>query len=164
VRAATLAHPPPSPTNLPDRFNEIAGAFVTLHVGEALRGCIGSVLPDVPLGVLVSRLGARAATRDPRFMPVRASELADLQVEVSVLSRTRAVTVDEIAPHRHGVYLRSGDASAVLLPQVASREGWNRKQLLQALCEKAGLPAGAEQDPAALLLVFSVTTIDGKLE
>jgi AmmeMemoRadiSam system protein A len=165
VRTTVLGCPLPSPcSDLPVRLLETAGAFVSLHIGDALRGCIGSLLPDVPLAALVPRLAADAATRDPRFLPVQATELAQLQIEVSVLSPVLAVSVEELDPQRHGVCLRLGNLSAVLLPQVAIREGWDRAQLLAALCEKAGLAPGAERDPAALLLAFTVTTVDGRVD
>jgi AmmeMemoRadiSam system protein A len=163
VRAAVLGLPLPSDHDPPARLIETAGAFVSLHVGNALRGCIGSVVPDVPLATLVPRLAADAALRDPRFLPLEASELAELAIEVSVLSPVRPVSLEEIDPPRHGVCLRLGTASAVLLPQVASREGWSRAQLLGALCEKAGLPAGAEHDPSAFLFAFTVTIVEGRI-
>lgn len=150
--------------DLPDRLDETAGVFVSLHVQNDLRGCIGSVHPDLPLGVLVPRLAGEAATRDPRFLRVEAGELADLQLEVSVLSPLVPIAPDRVDPRHHGVYLRLGDVSAVLLPQVAIREGWDRSRLLAALCEKAGLAASAVHDPAALLLAFTVTTVSGRIE
>ena len=163
VRAAVRGLPLPSGGEHPAGLLETAGAFVSLHVGDALRGCIGTVLPDVPLATLVPRLGADAALRDPRFLPLEASELAQVAIEVSVLSPVRRIAVDEIDPRRHGICLRLGGASAVLLPQVASRAGWSRAQLLAALCEKAELPAGAEHDPSAALFAFTVTTVKGSL-
>jgi hypothetical protein len=164
VRAAVLGSPPTCPIDVPSPLREPAGAFVSLHAAGALRGCIGSVLPDGPLAELVARLAWDAATRDPRFAPVRASELSELRLDVSVLSPAVPVTVDAIDPQRHGVCIRLGAASAALLPQVAIREGWDRRRLLGALCEKAGLPAGAERDPATLLLAFTVTVVEGTLD
>lgn len=159
-----FGRPLPGTPDVPARLLETAGAFVSLHAGDALRGCIGSVLPDVPLATLVAGLAEEAACRDPRFLPVDASELTQIQIEVSVLSPARPASIDEIDPQRHGVCLRLGQASAVLLPQVAIREGWDRTQLLAALCEKADLPAGAERDPSAFLHTFTVTIVEGRME
>jgi len=159
-----LGRPLPKTPDVPARLLETAGAFVSLHAGEALRGCIGSVLPDVPLAPLVARLADEAARHDPRFPPVDASELTQIQIEVSVLSPARPASINEIDPQRHGVCLRLGKASAVLLPQVAIRECWDRTQLLAALCEKAELPIGTERDPSALLHIFTVTTVEGRME
>src|SRR6185369_14766822 len=75
VRAAVSgAHPPDPPADVPPRLCEPAGVFVSLHTGE-LRGCIGSVGPDVALSVSTARMAAAAASRDPRFPPLRPEEL-----------------------------------------------------------------------------------------
>jgi len=164
VRAAVGGQPLPAlPPDLPPRLGEPAGAFVSLHQGANLRGCIGCVTPDAPLGALVSRIAAAAATGDPRFAALRPSDLDGLRVEVSMLSPLSAVTPDVLDPATHGVCLRLGNHRAVLLPQVAARRGWDRATLLAHLCEKAGLPPAAWRDPAAVLLAFTVETVDGNL-
>jgi hypothetical protein len=164
VRAAVKGDAPPALPDLPPRLREPAGAFVTLHVGSALRGCIGSVLPEGPLAALVARMSAAAATGDPRFVPVRSDELPELALEISILSAAVAIPPEQLDPARHGACLRLGTHRGVLLPQVAGRHGWDRATLLAALCDKAGLPDEAWRDPAAVLLAFTVTTIEGRLE
>jgi uncharacterized protein len=164
VRAAVLNHPPPTLPDLPTRLDEPAGAFVSLHAGSALRGCIGSVTPEGSLAALVARVSAAAATGDPRFLRVHPDELPQLELEISVLSPAVPIPHDRIDPVRHGVSIRLGPRRGVLLPQVAAREGWDRAALLTALCEKAGLPPEAWRDPAAILLAFTVTAIEGPLD
>src|SRR5262250_2476357 len=68
VRAAVAGRPPPALPELPPRLRLEAGVFVSLHdaAGE-LRGCVGSVYPNAPLGVLAARMAVGAAMRDPRF-------------------------------------------------------------------------------------------------
>src|ERR1700732_1001388 len=66
-------------------FGERRGVFVTLHVRGELRGCIGTTENDEPLGEAIVRCAASAALHDLRFSPVRADELGDLQIEISVL-------------------------------------------------------------------------------
>ena len=68
---------------------EPRGAFVTIHTGGELRGCIGRVDADTPLYLAVEQLAVAAATRDPRFEPLRAEELTETRVEISVLSPLR---------------------------------------------------------------------------
>jgi len=164
IRAAVKRAPPPPLPDLPPRLREPAGAFVSLHAGSALRGCIGSVTPEGSLAALVARVAAVAATGDPRFVRIHPDELPQLEIEVSVLSPAVPIRHDRLDPVRHGASIRLGARRGVLLPQVAAREGWDRATLLAALCEKAGLSPQAWRDPAAVLLAFTVTTIAGPLD
>jgi MEMO1 family protein len=130
------------------------GAFVTLHVtvggNRTLRGCIGQMLGDRPLGDIIVTMAESAALRDNRFDPVGEGELGRIDIEISVLSPLRTVqSPDEVVVGVHGV-LVTGRGSCgyrgyrgVLLPQVATENGWNREKLLSQTCLKAGLPASA---------------------
>ena len=126
---------------------EPGASFVTLRLEGDLRGCIGSIDARRPLGEDVARNAQAAAYRDPRFPPVSASELARLQVEVSVLSprepfpvRSEEEALERLRPGVDGLALEYGGASATFLPQV-----WENlphpRAFLAALREKAGLPA-----------------------
>ena len=77
---------PPLPEPLAQSLKAHLGAFVSLHQGDRLRGCIGSFLADQPLGRTVQEMAVSAATRDPRFASVTSSELPGLTFEISVLS------------------------------------------------------------------------------
>jgi AmmeMemoRadiSam system protein A/AmmeMemoRadiSam system protein B len=138
-------------------FARPAAAFVTLRKGGELRGCMGALTPDAPLIETVRDRAIDAAARDPRFPPVQADELPDLEIEISVLSPLRRVaSADEIDISKHGVVVTSGAQSGVFLPQVAQETGWSRDVLLSHLCQdKAGLPADAWRRGAALY-VFTV--------
>lgn len=133
------------------------GAFVTLKSGGELRGCMGSVKAEHSLVELVIHMAASAASRDPRFDPVREDELADLEVEVSVLSPlTRCDEVELIEVGRHGLAITKGNRSGVLLPQVAVLANWDRDTYLQQICLKAGMPAQAWRDSATVIYTFEV--------
>jgi hypothetical protein len=132
------------------------GAFVTLKKRGDLRGCIGYVSPTAPLYTTVRDVAAYAAVRDPRFPPVQASELRDLEYEVSVLSPMRRVLdVKQIEIGKHGLLVRKGGYEGVLLPQVPVEQHWNRKTFLEEICLKAGLPRGCTDDPDADLFMFT---------
>ena len=131
------------------------GAFVTLHVGGALRGCIGRVDADTPLYLAVEQLAVSAATRDPRFDPLRAEELAETRVEVSVLSTLRPGTSADIDLGKHGVVVTRGARRGLLLPQVAVEHQLSRERFLDEACGKAGLPTGAWQEPGTTLELFT---------
>ncbi len=120
------------------------GVFVTLKKRGNLRGCIGRMIPDRPLAVLVGTMALQSAFEDPRFNPVTAEEVPTLEIEISVLTPMRPVaSPEEIVVGRDGVLLRKGGRSAVFLPQVAPEQGWGRDEMLDQLCLKAGLPSGA---------------------
>jgi AmmeMemoRadiSam system protein B/AmmeMemoRadiSam system protein A len=127
------------------------GAFVTLRKHGELRGCIGQMQASGPIRRLVGAMAFAAAFEDPRFDKVRAAELRDIEVEISLLTPFREVpSASAIVPGRDGVLLHKGAASAVFLPQVATEEGWGREELLDNLCLKAGLVRGCWQSGAKL--------------
>lgn len=137
-------------------LQERRGAFVTLHRQGQLRGCIGYVMPLYPLCETVEKAARAAAVRDPRFPAVTAEELADVDIEISVLSPLRRVQdVQQIEVGRHGLMVKKGMYSGLLLPQVATQYAWDREHFLRQTCVKAGLPPEAWQEGDAEILMFS---------
>lgn len=129
-----------------------AGAFVSLHRRGALRGCIGHIEHDLALAHVITRCAVAAATEDPRFPPVTADELPDLDVEVSVLAGLERVqNVADIEVGRHGLIVEHQGRKGLLLPQVATEQRWDRTTFLSHTCIKAGLPPDAWQHGAAIL-------------
>src|SRR6185295_6269593 len=121
------------------------GAFVSLHRrsdGE-LRGCVGVLRAEEPLGEAVSRMAVAAATQDDRFDRVAADELPGLSIEISALSRLAPIRPEEIELGRHGLIVRAGGNRGVLLPRVPIDHGWDRDIFLAQTCRKAGLAADA---------------------
>jgi len=130
-------------------------AFVTLHVGGALRGCIGTLERRRSLWSVVGDMAAAAATRDPRFPPIDATDLQAMTVEISVLTPDVVIhRPEEIEIGRHGLDVRRGGARGLLLPQVAVEHGFDREKFLAATCRKAGLPADAWNDGDTEIRVF----------
>jgi AmmeMemoRadiSam system protein A len=117
-------------------------AFVTLkEKNGALRGCIGTIQPVMPLCRSVVSNAVAAAARDHRFPPVRPEELPGLEVEVTVLSPLEPVAdLKEVRIGTHGLYLEAPGASSVFLPQVPVEQGWDLATYLRELALKAGLP------------------------
>lgn len=141
-------------------FARELGAFVSLHTRDGeLRGCIGHMLPGGPLGQEIIDLAIAAGTHDPRFEPVMPSELPGLVYEISVLSPMERVTAKDVVPGRHGVLIRRGPRSGVLLPQVATEHGWDRETFLTHTCMKAGLPPDAWRDEATEIRVFTAQVL-----
>ena len=134
-----------------------AGAFVTLRDrGGMLRGCIGSIVPVAPLFRAVSTSAVNAAFRDPRFHPVRREELPHLHLEISVMGPIERVKEpEEVIVGRDGLIVTLGRNIGLLLPQVASEQGWDGETFLGQTCVKAGLPAESWRSPACRLERFS---------
>ena len=127
-------------------LNLHSGCFVTVKQKGDLRGCIGNFVSDQPLYLLVQEMTVSAATRDPRFYPMKVQDLADFKLDISVLSPLEKIaSVEEIRVGIHGTYIVKGSSRGVLLPQVATEYGWSRDQFLQHTCIKAGLPEDAWQ-------------------
>jgi AmmeMemoRadiSam system protein B/AmmeMemoRadiSam system protein A len=123
---------------------EFRGVFVTLKKHGNLRGCIGRLTPEAPLAQLVGAMAIQSALNDHRFRPVTISEMRDIEIELSVLTRMKTVPrAEDIVVGRDGVLLQKGRSGAVFLPQVATEQGWSREEMLDQLCLKAGLPAGS---------------------
>ena len=136
--------------------------FVSLHRGGALRGCLGHLEADLPVGEAVRRMAVASSREDPRFAPVAPRELADLEVEVSVLSPSRSVRPEDVVPGRDGLIVRRGGRAGVLLPQVATEQGWDRVTFLEAVCQKALLPSGAWRDPGTELYAFRAQVVPAR--
>jgi AmmeMemoRadiSam system protein A len=138
------------------------GVFVTLttRADRELRGCVGFIEGRRPLAEGVAEAARAAAFRDTRFAPVTPAEFAELGFEVSVLSRPEPIAPEAVTVGVHGLILRHGGRSGLLLPQVPKDHAWNREQFLEALCRKAGLPSGAWAAPAAELLGFTAEVFE----
>jgi len=116
------------------------GCFVTIKAKGALRGCIGNFSSDRPLYRLVQEMAVSAATRDPRFYPMKEADLASFGLEISVLSPLAKISSpDEVLVGTHGLYLEKNFSRGVLLPQVAVEHRWDRETFLNQTALKAGL-------------------------
>jgi uncharacterized protein len=139
VSARLTGAPPPSPVGL-DHPHDHSGAFVTLYANRDLRGCIGYPGSTKRLDEVVGHCAVAAATEDPRFPPVTAAEIPDLEIEISVLTPIVPVSdVSTIEVGRDGLVVQEGFRKGLLLPQVATEHHWERETFLAHTCLKAGL-------------------------
>lgn len=128
--------------DIPPTPDVCAGGFVTIKRAGELRGCIGSLETDRPIGEVVAHCAASAASEDPRFPPVRPAELGALEIEISVLGPLEAVEPADparIVVGRDGLVVEQGPRRGLLLPQVATEWGWDAETFLGQACLKAGL-------------------------
>ena len=151
-------------SNKDPRLNEIEGAFVTITKKGSLRGCIGNIIGQEPLYATVRDMAVAAASSDPRFTPLTAAELKDIDLEISVLSKPRRIKdASEVQLGKHGVIVSKSGHQGVFLPQVADETGWSKEEFLSQLCsQKAGLPRDAWKDPDTALYVFTADVFSEK--
>jgi AmmeMemoRadiSam system protein A len=146
-----------------ETLNREYGAFVTLTENGSLRGCIGYTAPIKPLFMTVRDTATLAALRDPRFSPVRASELPKLAYEVSVLSPLRRVTgIEQIKVGRDGLLMKNGDSEGLLLPQVPVEQKWDRLTFLEQTCAKAGMDPNCWKDENTDIFSFTAVVFNKK--
>ena len=142
------------------RLAESSGAFVTIRIGHDLRGCIGYIVSDRPLAEVIAEVAVKAALEDPRFPPLTQGELARATLEISLLSPLKAIAgMEEIRVGQDGLLIELGRFRGLLLPQVATEQGWDREQFLDHTARKAGLPPSAWKDPAAKIYRFTAEII-----
>ncbi len=120
------------------------GCFVSLKREGHLRGCIGTILPSrLTLEEEVAENALAAATRDPRFSPLRAAELAFVHLSLDLLTPPEPIpSPAALDARRYGVLVRGGSRLGVLLPDIP---GVTTPAQQIAIClEKAGLAPDAD--------------------
>ncbi len=126
-------------------FSQKRGVFTTLIKHGDLRGCIGFPYPIKRLGEAIIESAISAAVDDPRFEPVRLSEMDEIEVEVTILTEPERINASpkdlpkSIEIGRHGLLIKKGLFSGLLLPQVAVEFGFDAEEFLSQTCMKAGL-------------------------
>lgn len=137
---------------------DCGGVFVTLRRKGRLRGCMGSFSPDPDI-VRAIQSTAVSAARDPRFeaCPIRSAELAEISIEISILSRPQP-TDDPLSLEigTHGILIENPRGRGCFLPQVATEFGWTADELLRRCCrDKAQLEPDAWKDQDTKVSLFS---------
>jgi len=158
--------PAVNPGDLSPILSETKGCFVTLTENGVLRGCIGHILPQEALGQAVVDNARSAATRDPRFQPVRPDEVNKIKIEISVLTVPQPLTfsspadlLDKLEPGEDGVVLRIGPATATFLPQVWEQLP-DKVQFLNNLSEKAGCAPNDWRGANVSVSIYHVEAFD----
>jgi len=141
-------------------LTQLRGCFVTLHKNKQLRGCIGFPRPILPLYEQIIASAKAAAFEDPRFPTLVRSELKDVVIEISVLTKPELIKtksseeyLKNIEIGRDGLIIQ-GISSGLLLPQVATEYGFSPKQFLECLSEKAGMNKDAWKEPSNKIYKF----------
>lgn len=147
--------------DLTPRLQARRGCFVTLRKGGQVRGLQGDIDPTRPLYQQVIVFTRRAATRDPRFLPLTERDLGDLVVEIAVIGRRQTIeTPAAIHIGEHGVFLEKWGRRALFLPDIPAAQGWTPERTLEELCRQASLPVGAWSQ-GARIEVFTTEIVAG---
>ncbi|MDR1963691.1 MAG: AmmeMemoRadiSam system protein B [Planctomycetaceae bacterium] len=147
----------------------LLGAFVSLKRDGELRSCMGTLSDQIPLGDAVEQATIHAAKDDPRFSPIAAAELFELEMEIWLLWGMKRVAarghdrINAVEIGRHGVQIARGGNRGLLLPGVALEYEMDAQTFWEAVCRKAGLPTDAWLDDRSLLHTFEGRAIRGPL-
>lgn len=158
----------PALDQLPEYLRQPGASFVTLYLGDELRGCVGSVEAHLPLATDVAFNAVAAASRDSRFPPVTCDELPALELSVTILSPLQPLAYEndselasKLRPGIDGVMIKWRQRRSLLLPQV-----WERlpqpETFLLALADKAGIPCRelAAQPPTIDVFTFTAESCE----
>jgi hypothetical protein len=145
---------------IPPGLAEERGTFVTLHIENRLRGCIGSILPVEPVYESVRKNALNSAFRDPRFSPLTANELDKVHIEISVLTRPKRLSFTDgedlkrrLKPNMHGVILSHHGNSSTFLPQVWEQLP-DKEEFLEHLCLKGRMDKSCWKNPETKVEVY----------
>jgi AmmeMemoRadiSam system protein A len=157
---ASLARRRPAYPPVTETLRRPCGAFVTLKKRGQLRGCVGHVTSESSLFETVKAASIASAFEDPRFPPLSAAEWPGVRIEISVLSPLERIGDPSlIRAGIHGIKVRRGPCAGLLLPQVATEQGWDSAALLEHTCLKAGLPSDAWKDAATQIEIFTAIVV-----
>jgi AmmeMemoRadiSam system radical SAM enzyme/AmmeMemoRadiSam system protein B/AmmeMemoRadiSam system protein A len=147
----------------------VSGIFVSLKRDGKLRSCCGSFGGSMPLQKTLHESAVRTATNDPRFPPVSSTEIPHLDMEIWLLFAPEHVLavgearIGEIEIGKHGLQIIRGNSRGLLLPGVATDNGWDSETFLNQVCVKASLPPTAWKEPDTILYRFEGNVIKSGL-
>jgi AmmeMemoRadiSam system protein A len=131
--------------DLPEKFQEQLGTFVTLTIDGNLRGCIGHIIPRETVIEGIRENSINAAFRDPRFPPLTREEFENTEIEISILTAPEELSytdaddlLNKLRPGVDGLIIKKGPYEATFLPQVWDQLP-DKEEFLSHLCLKAGL-------------------------
>jgi AmmeMemoRadiSam system protein A len=127
-----------------------------LHKHGQLRGCIGYIEGIKSIYDTIKEMAIAAAFQDPRFPALQKDELDQIDIEISLLTPLEKVeSKEDIKIGKHGLLIRNGFNSGLLLPQVATEWNWDVETFLEQTCRKAGLHGNCWKESSTQIFRFS---------
>jgi AmmeMemoRadiSam system radical SAM enzyme/AmmeMemoRadiSam system protein B/AmmeMemoRadiSam system protein A len=160
----------PDPTLDGAADRTVMGAFVTLKRQGKLRACCGALGRPMPLIDALRESALRTATDDTRLPPISITELPYLEVDVQLLYGFQEIAAkgperaQAVEAGKHGLQIRQGERGGLLLPAVASEQGYNAEEFLRQVCRKAGLSSTAWENDDAVIQTFEAVEVPGKFD
>lgn len=148
----------------------VMGAFVTLKRQGKLRACCGALGRPMPLIEALRQSALRTALEDTRLPPISVTELLHLDVDVQLLYGFQPILargrqrINAVDVGKHGLQIRRGEQSGLLLPAVAVEHHYNAEEFLRQVCRKAGLPTTAWEDDNTVIQTFEAVEVPGKFD
>ena len=164
IKAHFEGKEPEIPESMEELMSRKSGIFIKLnrYPNHSLRGCFGYTEGIMPLGSALRDISIYAAFRDPRFHPLRKSELKTTVIEVSILSEPELIHVDnpeeyprKIKIGRDGLIAEKDSLKGVLLPQMPIEFKWNSREFLSHTCMTAGLDPDSWHYPDIKIYKFN---------
>jgi AmmeMemoRadiSam system radical SAM enzyme/AmmeMemoRadiSam system protein B/AmmeMemoRadiSam system protein A len=147
------------------------GCFVTLQMDDKLRACRGrwnqaQEISTDPLGELLAGVARDSALQDFRFPVISKNELDRLSLDISImhspamLQQQGEALVDAVEVGKHGLVMMHPQGRGLLLPHVATEQGWDARTFLSQLCAKAGLRKNVwHEDDQTQIMTFQTTLL-----
>lgn len=156
IEAVIEGEPMPSIMRDSMELQKHSGAFVSVYLDGSLRGCIGHIKTEKPLHETVEDVARLAVTGDMRFRPIRPAHLHDITIEVSVLSPVEPLEdLNDFVLGHNGLIVEKDGKTGLLLPQVATAHGFDKKKFIEETCLKAGLEKDSYLDTDIKLYTFT---------
>ena len=153
---------------IPERFKERLGTFVTLTIKGNLRGCIGHIIPRESLLEGIKENAINAAFKDPRFFPLTKEEFERVEIEISILTPPQELSytnaedlLEKLRPEIDGVIIKKGFYEATFLPQVWEQLP-KKEVFLSELCMKAGLSSHSWRREKLQVSTYQVQAFEEK--
>lgn len=167
-RLFDLAEPQVESKDLPEVFQKRLGNFVTINIEGNLRGCIGHIVPRLPLIEGIKENAINAAFRDPRFPPLTRGEFNRIGIEISILTPPTEFPytdaedlLQKLRPGFDGLIIKKGYYEATFLPQVWEQLP-QKEDFLSHLCLKAGLSADTWKTEKLQVSTYQVQAFEEK--
>ncbi len=153
---------------IPEKFQERLGTFVTITIEDSLRGCIGHIIPRESLIEGIKENAINAAFKDPRFHPLTKEEFERIEIEISILTSPQELSyagaedlLKKLRPGIDGVILKKGFYEATFLPQVWEQLS-KKEEFLSQLCMKAGLSSDSWKKENLQVSTYQVQSFEEK--
>lgn len=139
--------PPGGPEGLTPSLTRHGGVFVTVYLRGEPRGCVGTVLPVLPIWQACRENARNAAYKDPRFLPLEVGDLFDVTLEIAIIDNPRPLGSSPVTPATSALMVSRGGRREVFLPGALEGMADGDQEALERLRSKVHIDADESRDP-----------------